>query len=291
MINPRGETLGAIEDLMLDAQIGADEGRFDIVFAGPAGPHDLSADDLARLSREIAFLLDNLELFAGLARDRNDQELAGLCNAEAARLRRNIEEQAWDGGWYKRAWFGDGTPLGSSSNDECQIDSISQSWAILSGGGDPLRARQAMTAVDQRLVRRDKQIVQLLDPPFDKLNLEPGYIKGYIPGVRENGGQYTHAAIWPTMAFAMMGDTERAWELFAMLNPVNHGSTPESIEHYKVEPYVMCADIYGVSPHIGRGGVDLVYRGGGLDVSPDRGNPAGAAIGRGPSASGTLCTG
>ena len=200
------------------------------------------------------FLVENLESFAGLARSRNDTGFAELCSDQAAQLRSNIEAHAWDGGWYRRAYFDDGTPLGSSSNDECQIDSISQSWSVISAGGDPLRNRQAMTAVDERLVRRDKQIIQLLDPPFDKSDLEPGYIKGYIPGVRENGGQYTHAAIWSTMAFAMLGDTERAWELFGMLNPVNHGSTAEDIESYKVEPYVMCADIYGVSPHIGRGG-------------------------------------
>ncbi len=200
------------------------------------------------------FLVENLELFAGLARGRDDADFAQLCTAQAALLRSNIEAQAWDGAWYRRAYFDDGTPLGSSSNDECQIDSISQSWAVISQGGNPLRARQAMTAVDQRLVRRDKQIIQLLDPPFDKSDLEPGYIKGYIPGVRENGGQYTHAAIWTTMAFAMMGDTERAWECFAMLNPVHHGSTLEAIERYKVEPYVMCADIYGAPPHTGRGG-------------------------------------
>ncbi len=200
------------------------------------------------------FLVENLELFAGLARDRDDQGFAELCNAQAAQLRSNIEAQAWDGDWYRRAYFDDGTPLGSTGNDECQIDSISQSWSVISSGGDARRARQAMTAVDQRLVRRDTQIIQLLDPPFDKSALEPGYIKGYIPGVRENGGQYTHAAIWTTMAFAMLGDTERAWELFAMLNPVNHGDTRDAIDLYKVEHYVMCADIYGVSPHIGRGG-------------------------------------
>ena len=200
------------------------------------------------------FLLENLELFAGLARDRDDADFAELCRAQAAQLRSSIEAQAWDGGWYKRAWFDDGTPLGSSSNDECQIDSISQSWAVISGAGDPVRAHQAMMAVDQRLVRRDQQIIQLLEPPFDKSDLEPGYIKGYTPGVRENGGQYTHAAIWTTMAFAMLGDTDRAWEFFAMLNPIHHGSAPETIERYKVEPYVMCADIYSVSPHIGRGG-------------------------------------
>ncbi len=200
------------------------------------------------------FLVENLELFARLARDRDDQDFASLCTTEASQLRDNIETHAWDGAWYRRAYFDDGTPLGSSSNDECQIDSLSQSWAVISKGGDTLRARQAMMAVDHRLVQRDQQIIRLLDPPFDKSALEPGYIKGYIPGVRENGGQYTHAAIWSAMAFAMMGDAERAWELFGMLNPVNHASTRESMEHYRVEPYVMCADIYGAPPHTGRGG-------------------------------------
>jgi cyclic beta-1,2-glucan synthetase len=200
------------------------------------------------------FLVENLQLFAGLAHGHGDAEFAETCSGQAALLRSNIEANAWDGVWYRRAYFDDGTPLGSSSNKECQIDSISQSWAVISGGGDPVRTRQAMAAVDRRLVRRDAQLIQLLDPPFDKSDMEPGYIKGYVPGVRENGGQYTHAAIWSTMAFAMMGDTERAWELFAMLNPVHHGSTPEAIERYKVEPYVMCADIYGAAPHTGRGG-------------------------------------
>ncbi|MHB1530555.1 GH36-type glycosyl hydrolase domain-containing protein [Acidithiobacillus sp.] len=200
------------------------------------------------------FLYENLRLFADLARGRGDEAFAEVCTGQAALLRANIEANAWDGAWYRRAYFDDGTPLGSSGNDECQIDSISQSWAVISGGGDPLRARQAMAAVDERLVRRDAQLIQLLAPPFDKSDLEPGYIKGYVPGVRENGGQYTHAAIWTTMAFAMMGDRERAWELFAMLNPVNHGSTPAEIERYKVEPYVMCADIYGAPPHTSRGG-------------------------------------
>ncbi|MFO8005386.1 GH36-type glycosyl hydrolase domain-containing protein [Thioalkalivibrio sp.] len=200
------------------------------------------------------FLFASLESFADLARGHGDADFAKLCKAQAAGLRAHIEAEAWDGAWYRRAWFDDGTPLGSSANDECQIDSISQSWAVLSGGGNPMRAREAMSAVDQRLVRRDQRIIQLLDPPFDQSDLEPGYIKGYIPGVRENGGQYTHAAIWTTMAVAMMGDTERAWEFFAMLNPIHHGSTPETIERYRVEPYVMCADIYGAPPHTGRGG-------------------------------------
>ena len=200
------------------------------------------------------FLFENLELFADLALSRNDAEFAATCRAAAATLRLNLEAHAWDGAWYRRAYFDDGTPLGSAQNDECQIDSISQSWAVLSGGGDPARARQAMDAVDQRLVERDARLIRLLDPPFDRGVLEPGYIKGYVPGVRENGGQYTHAAIWTVAAFARLGDTTRAWELFDLLNPVHHGGTPAAIAHYKVEPYVMCADIYGAAPHTGRGG-------------------------------------
>ncbi len=200
------------------------------------------------------FLYDNLQQFAELARGRNDEVFAELCAEQAEQLRDNIETSAWDGAWYQRAWFDDGMPLGSSDNDECQIDSISQSWAVISGGGDPLRARQAMASVDKYLVRREQKLIQLLTPPFDKSDLEPGYIKGYVPGVRENGGQYTHAAIWTATAFAMLGDRERAWELFDMLNPVNHGSRPEDIDRYKVEPYVMSADIYAAPPHTGRGG-------------------------------------
>jgi cyclic beta-1,2-glucan synthetase len=200
------------------------------------------------------FLYDNLRLFADLARSRGDEGFAEICRGRAGQLLINIEANAWDGAWYRRAYFDDGTPLGSASNDECQIDSISQSWAIISGGGNPERARQAMDAVDERLVRRDAQIVQLLTPPFDKSDLEPGYIKGYVPGVRENGGQYTHAAIWTAMAFAMMGDKERAWELFTMLNPVNRTGQAQQRELYKVEPYVIAADIYGAPPHTGRGG-------------------------------------
>jgi cellobiose phosphorylase len=200
------------------------------------------------------FLIQNLQQFAGLARSRGDGTMVDLCVQQAAMLQENIEKNAWDGAWYRRAYFDDGTPLGSATNDECQIDSISQSWSILSSAGDPLRARQAMAALDKYLVRRDAQLIQLLNPPFDRSALEPGYIKGYVPGVRENGGQYTHAAIWAAMAFAQMGDKVRAWELFDMLNPVHHGSNAESMACYRVEPYVMCADIYGATPHIGRGG-------------------------------------
>ena len=145
-------------------------------------------------------------------------------------LRSNLDLHGWDGAWYRRAYFDDGTPLGSAGNDECQIDSISQSWSVLSGAGDPMRARQAMVSLDTHLVRRDQGIIQLLDPPFDKSAMNPGYIKGYVPGVRENGGQYTHAAIWATMAFAELGDSQRAWELFNIINPVNHGNSAAAVD-------------------------------------------------------------
>jgi cellobiose phosphorylase len=200
------------------------------------------------------FLFENLQLFSSLAANHGDALFSRLCTAHATTLRSNIENHAWDGEWYRRAYFDDGTPLGSFINDECQIDSISQSWAVISGGGDLQRARQAMDSVDRRLVQREDQLIKLLSPPFDKSALEPGYIKGYVPGVRENGGQYTHAAIWATMAYAMMGNKDRAWELFAMLNPVNHSTTTGDMERYKVEPYVISADIYSAQPHTGRGG-------------------------------------
>src|SRR4030066_1629824 len=200
------------------------------------------------------FLHSVLTQFAAVARLQDDSSFAERCEAAAVQLRQNIEHHAWDGAWYRRAYFDDGTPLGSAANTECQIDSISQSWAVLSGAGDAGRARLAMEAVDQRLVRRDSALIQLLDPPFDKTPLDPGYIKGYVPGVRENGGQYTHAAIWAAMAFAALGASSRAWELLAIINPVSHGRSPEEIETYKVEPYVVAADVYAVSPHIGRGG-------------------------------------
>ncbi len=200
------------------------------------------------------FLYDVLMKFAELARLHSDTAIAERCVQEATILRRNIEQNGWDGEWYRRAYFDDGTALGSSSNAECQIDAIAQSWAVLSGAGDPQRARSAMAAVDRRLVRRDHVLIQLLDPPFDKSALNPGYIKGYVPGVRENGGQYTHAAIWTVMAFAALGDSQRAWELFDMVNPVNHASSAASMAIYKAEPYVVAADVYAVAPHIGRGG-------------------------------------
>ena len=200
------------------------------------------------------FLHEVLLRFAEVARTRGDLSFAERCRREAAIVRRNIEQNGWDGEWYRRAYFDDGSPIGSASNPECQIDSIAQSWSVLSGAGDAERSRMAMEAVDRRLVRRDHALVQLLDPPFDKSDMNPGYIKGYVPGVRENGGQYTHAAIWAAMAFAALGDSRRAWELLTMINPVNHASSPEGIATYKVEPYVVAADVYALSPHNGRGG-------------------------------------
>ncbi|MGA2362560.1 MAG: glucoamylase family protein [Candidatus Aminicenantales bacterium] len=200
------------------------------------------------------FLYEVLMQFTEVARIRGDLSFVELCQREAAQVRRNIEQNGWDGEWYRRAYFDDGSPLGSASNPECQIDSIAQSWSVLSGAGDAERSRMAMEAVDQRLVRRDDELIQLLDPPFDKSTLNPGYIKGYVPGVRENGGQYTQGAVWAAMAFAALNDSRRAWELLAMINPVNHARSPEKIATYKVEPYVASADVYALSPHTGRGG-------------------------------------
>jgi len=200
------------------------------------------------------FLHDTLSAFHELAVRQGDKVFAERCHAEAEQLKRNLELHGWDGEWYRRAYFDDGTPLGAASNPECRIDSIAQSWAVLSGVADPTHARRAMGALEQHLVRRDDRLVQLLDPPFDSSSLNPGYIRGYLPGVRENGGQYTQAAIWATMAFAELGDRRLAWELFAMINPVRHGDSPEAIEIYKVEPYVVAADVYAVAPHQGRGG-------------------------------------
>jgi len=200
------------------------------------------------------FLYDVLQRFGKLARERNDVAFADRCLAQAKEIQSNIEKHAWDGNWYRRAYFDSGQPLGSHLNEECQIDCLPQSWSVISGAGNPERARQAMQSLNERLVRRDAKLIQLLDPPFDRSNPSPGYIQGYVPGVRENGGQYTHAAIWTVLAAALEGNNELAWELFALLNPVNHGRTAADIATYKVEPYVIAADVYWVPPHTGRGG-------------------------------------
>jgi cyclic beta-1,2-glucan synthetase len=199
------------------------------------------------------FLASILRPFANLVEARGDVERAATYREHATALASAIE-QAWDGEWYRRAYFDDGTPLGSRENTECRIDAIAQSWSVISGVGDPNRARAAMAAVEQHLVRAGERVVLLLTPPFDKMEPSPGYIRGYLPGVRENGGQYTHAAIWNVLAFARLGDGDRATSLFALLNPVNHSRTPEAVARYCAEPYVVAADVYSVNPHTGRGG-------------------------------------
>lgn len=200
------------------------------------------------------FLYSILKNFAPLCERMGDNELAKRYLDTADRIVENIEKNAWDGKWYRRAYFDNGVPLGSIQNSECQIDSLAQSWAVISEGGDKERIAEAMSALENYLVKRDEGLIKLLTPPFDEGDLEPGYIKSYVPGVRENGGQYTHAAAWVVMAFAKMGDGEKAMELFDLLNPINHSRTHIEYSRYKVEPYVMAADVYSVPPHTGRGG-------------------------------------
>jgi cyclic beta-1,2-glucan synthetase len=200
------------------------------------------------------FLHTTLSRFAVLCERRDDAHQAATYRQRAETLRQALERNGWDGAWYLRAFYDDGAPLGSAQDTECQIDSIAQSWAVLSRAGEPGRAAQAMTAVWRRLVRTQDQLVLLLTPPFDKTPRDPGYIKGYLPGIRENGGQYTHAALWSAWAFAELGQSETAEKLFRLLNPIYHADTPAKVERYRVEPYVVAADVYGVAPHSGRGG-------------------------------------
>jgi cyclic beta-1,2-glucan synthetase len=200
------------------------------------------------------FLHPLLVRFAPIAEARGETARAEAWRAHAQALAAALDKEGWDGDWYRRAFYDDGTPLGSAQSEECRIDSIAQSWAVLSGAGEPGRARQAMAAVDRMLVRREEGLVLLFTPPFDRTPLDPGYIKGYLPGVRENGGQYTHAAVWCILAFAALGDGDKAAELFALINPINHGKTRAGIQRYKVEPYVVAGDVYAESTHTGRGG-------------------------------------
>ncbi|MBK5271217.1 MAG: cyclic beta 1-2 glucan synthetase, partial [Bacteroidia bacterium] len=200
------------------------------------------------------FLYEILIRFAGIADLHTDAAFATECKNQAQQLKQNINKSAWDGEWYKRAWFDDGTPLGSKNDEECKIDSIAQSWSVLSGAGNASLVHTAMESAYKNLVQKEVGIIQLLEPAFDKSALNPGYIKGYVPGVRENGGQYTHAAVWMIMAYAKLGDTKRVWELLNMINPVNHSKTAEEIATYKVEPYVLTADVYSLTPYAGRGG-------------------------------------
>ncbi|MEI9885833.1 MAG: glucoamylase family protein [Rhizomicrobium sp.] len=200
------------------------------------------------------FLYSALMDFSPIAERRGAQQQAQKWRQHAAHLKAALEDEAWDGDWYRRAFFDDGTPLGSVASADCRIDSIAQSWSVISGAAEPARAARAMAALDKYLVQRDQKLSLLFTPPFDQPAQDPGYIKGYPPGIRENGGQYTHAAIWAAQAFALLGDGDRAHELLAMLNPIYHSDSPAGVQRYKVEPYVVAADVYSMPPHVGRGG-------------------------------------
>lgn len=200
------------------------------------------------------FLHTILMTWVPLAAARGETKRAETWARHAGALREAVERDAWDGRWYRRAYFDDGTPLGTAGSEACAIDAIAQSWSVMSGAANSDRARRAMASVDEHLVRRDDRVVLLLTPPFDQAALEPGYIKGYVPGVRENGGQYTHAAAWTVIAFAALGDGDKAATLLALLNPITHTATPQGVQRYRGEPYVVAGDVYSEAPHAGRGG-------------------------------------
>jgi cyclic beta-1,2-glucan synthetase len=192
--------------------------------------------------------------FAKIAEARGERQRAEQWRLHVIALKAALERDGWDGEWYRRAYYDDGTPLGSSKDAECKIDSIAQSWAVMSGGAEPARAKRAMAAVNEHLIRKGDGLILLLTPPFDHTDHDPGYIKGYVPGIRENGGQYSHASVWTLIAFAALGDGDKAGELFRILNPINRSSSRAGIQKYKVEPYVVAGDIYAEAPHVGRGG-------------------------------------
>ncbi|MGY0652739.1 GH36-type glycosyl hydrolase domain-containing protein [Luteimonas sp. A537] len=200
------------------------------------------------------FLCATIDAFAPHAKARGEHERAARWEDVASTVRKGLDDGGWDGQWYRRGYYDDGTPLGSHESDECRIDTIAQSWSVIAGGGDPAHAKSAMEQVHRQLILRDEKVALLFTPPFQHTDHDPGYIKAYPPGLRENGGQYTHGAQWSIFAFAKMGDGDRAFELFSLINPVHHASTPEGVDRYKVEPYVAVADVYSVEPHVGRGG-------------------------------------
>jgi cyclic beta-1,2-glucan synthetase len=200
------------------------------------------------------FLISTLRKFAVHAGAKNDAAVRDELLGKAQEYSDAVERSAWDGEWYRRAYFDDGSPLGSRTSDECKIDSIAQSWSVISGAGKADRTRIAMQSLNKYLVREDARLIMLLTPPFDKTTHDPGYIQGYLPGVRENGAQYTHAALWAVLATALQGDGDRAFQLFQMLNPITHSNSPEAVDIYKVEPYVVAADVYTATGHLGRGG-------------------------------------
>jgi cyclic beta-1,2-glucan synthetase len=234
----------------------------------PTGEHDLPLmgggdwnDGMNRVGHEgrgesvwLAWFLGyTLNRFAPICEQRGDTERAADYRAWATRLAAAAEE-AWDGAWYRRAYFDDGLPLGTRDSEECRIDAIAQAWATISGLGNPERAGIALDSVEEKLVRREDGLIALLTPPFDKTDRDPGYIKGYVPGVRENGGQYTHAALWVVLAYLMRGDGDEGHSMLDLINPIGHALTGDAVRRYVVEPYVVAADVYAASPHIGRGG-------------------------------------
>ena len=200
------------------------------------------------------FLATVLEMFVPISSLRGELAKADKYQEQRSSLVAALEQNAWDGNWYRRAYYDNGRPMGTAANMECRIDSIAQSWSVISGAGDPNRVREAMMSLEAHLVNWEDGLIKLLTPPFNKSEQEPGYIKGYIPGVRENGGQYTHAAAWAIIAFAKLGDGDKAWELFELINPINHTASHRDYSRYKTEPYVMAADVYSAAPHAGRGG-------------------------------------
>ena len=234
-----------------------------------SGPHGLPLmgsgdwnDGMNRVGRKgrgesvwmAFFVMTILDLFIPLVEKRSDWERLRRYRQYRGALTAAVDGAGWDGNWYRRAYYDDGTVLGSAQSDECRIDAIAQSWAVLSGAASPERARSAMNAVDEHLIDEKAGIIRLLWPPFDRTDHDPGYIKGYVPGIRENGGQYSHAAMWIIRALAKMGDSNRAMQLFEMVSPVAHARDRDAAAVYKVEPYVVAADIYAVDPHLGRGG-------------------------------------
>lgn len=215
------------------------------------------------------FLIATIDAFVPHAQARGDHPRVARWQQFAATVRATLEGAGWDGQWYRRGYYDDGTPLGSSESSECKIDTIAQSWSVIAGAADQQHAAQAMASVDEHLIRDDEKLALLFTPPFDRTPLDPGYVKAYPPGIRENGGQYTHGAIWSVFAFAKLGEGDRAASLFSLINPISHSSTPDAITRYKVEPYAACADVYSVAPHVGRGGwtwytgsAALLYRAG-----------------------------
>jgi len=200
------------------------------------------------------FLIATLRKFAAHAAERGDNATAEDFNRSARTYSDAIEKTSWDGEWYRRAYYDDGAPLGSKESDECKIDSIAQSWSVISHAGDAQRSELAMKSLNEHLVREDARLIMLLTPPFNRGPHDPGYIQGYLPGVRENGAQYTHAALWAVLATALRGDGDRAMHLYQMINPVTHAQTPDDVAAYKVEPYVVAADVYTAEGHLGRGG-------------------------------------